>query len=354
MVFGKGVVGLKSGKRFLRALVPLALFVLSLGYFVYTKLTGFTPLELPTVEEMKAYGPVLLPLLYIVVFIVRSGASLVFAFIAAGFIRELLPRHVLLNYLSSARRGSYLLAALLSPLLTVCSMCVIPVFAGLVHAGAGIGPAVAFLLAAPAANIMAIILTIDILSWKIAVARLVAAIMIGVFVGYIVAGTRWARRVEERYRSTKAVQAQMVGAKRPLCERLWLSFRFSCHLARTLLPYLLVGIAVAGYVEAYLPPKMVVAYLSGCLGVVLGAVMGAPMYTPTMVEVVFVDALRHLGMSPSSALAFLLGGPMISIPSMMAVSRIVGWRLVVLYSVLAVVGAIIAGLFYHFIAGDIW
>ena len=52
--------------------------------------------------------------------------------------------------------------------------------------------------------------------------------------------------------------------------------------------------------------------------------MGASMYTPTMVEVVLVDALRHLGMSPSSVLAFLLGGPMISIPSMMAVSRIVG------------------------------
>lgn len=63
-----------------------------------------------------------------------------------------------------------------------------------------------------------------------------------------------------------------------LCERLWSSFRFSCHLARSLLPYLLLGIAVAGYVEAYLPPRMVAAYLSGCLGVVLGVVMGAPMH----------------------------------------------------------------------------
>jgi len=45
---------------------------------------------------------------------------------------------------------------------------------------------------------------------------------------------------------------------------------------------------------------------------------------------------------------------MISIPSMMAVSRIVGWRLVLLYAVLAVLGAIVAGLFYQFVVGDVW
>ena len=67
-----------------------------------------------------------------------------------------------------------------------------------------------------------------------------------------------------------------------------------------------------------------------------------------------VDALRHLGMSPSAVPAFLLGGPMISIPSMMTVSRIVGWRLALLYTLLAVLGAIVAGLFYQFVVGDVW
>ena len=67
-----------------------------------------------------------------------------------------------------------------------------------------------------------------------------------------------------------------------------------------------------------------------------------------------VGALRHLGMSLSAVLAFLLGGPMISIPSMMAVSRIVEWRLVLLHAVLTVLGAIVAGLFYQFVVGDVW
>lgn len=341
-------------KCFLKAFIPLALFALSLGYFIYARLTGFTPLKLPTIEEMKAYGPVLLPLLYTGAYIARAWAALVFAFLAAGFISELIPKHVLLNYLSSARRAGYLLASLFAPLLTVCSCVMIPIFAGLVYAGAGIGPAIAFLLTAPAANFMAIILTADIISWKIAIARLVAAILIAVFTGYVISRTRLARSLEGKYRSKRIKHTQVVEEKRPLCERLWSSFNLSGYLTRLILPYVLLGIAIVSYIQAYLPPKAVSAYLSGYLGIVLGAVIGVPMYTPTLVEVILVDALRHIGMRPSSALAFLIGGPMTSVPSMMGVSRIVGWRIVLLYATLAVIGAIIAGLSYYFILGDAW
>jgi len=121
-----------------------------------------------------------------------------------------------------------------------------------------------------------------------------------------------------------------------------------------ILPYVLLGVAIVSYIHAYLPSEAVSSYLSGYLGIALGAVIGVPMYTPTLVEVVLVDALKHLGMSPSSALAFLIGGPMTSIPSMMGVSRIVGWKMVLLYATLAVVGAVMAGLAYYSILGDVW
>ena len=343
-----------NAKCFLRAFIPLALFVFSLAYFIYTKVTGFTPIRLPGIEEMKSYGPLLLPILFTAMYIVRAGAALTFAFLTAGFIGELVPRHILLNYLSSTRNSSYLLAALLAPLLTVCSCVMLPVFAGLVYAGAGIGPAIAFLLTAPAANIMAVILTADIISWKIAIARLVAAILIAVFTGYVVSKTSWARSLEEKYRLRRAISTQLVEEKRPLCKRLWSSFKLSGYLARMILPYVLLGIAIVSYIQAYLPPKIVSMYLSGYLGIVLGAVIGVPMYTPTLVEVILVDTLRHAGMSASAALAFLIGGPMTSIPSMIGASRIVGWKMVALYAVLAVIGAIIAGLTYHFILGDTW
>ena len=341
-------------KSFSKAAIPLALFLISLGYFIYAKVTGYTPIKLPSVSEMKSYGPILLPVLFTASYIVRAWAALTFAFLLAGFISELIPRQALLNYLSSTRRASYLLASLLAPLLTVCSCVMIPVFAGLIYSGAGIGPAIAFLLTAPAANVMAIVLTADIISWKIAVARLIAAVLVAVFTGYLVSRTQWAREIEEKYRSLRRSTTRVAEAHRPLYERLWSSLKFSGYLARTILPYVLLGVAAVSYVQAYLPPEAISSYLSGYLGIVLGATIGVPMYTPTLVEVILVDALRHAGMSPSAALSFLIGGPMTSIPSMLGVSRVVGWKVVALYAVLAVAGAIIAGLCYYLILGDVW
>jgi len=94
--------------------------------------------RLPTVEEMKACGSVLLPLLRTAAYIVRAWAALTFAFLVAGFVGELAPKHLMLSYLSSTRRVGYLLAALFAPLLVVCSCVMVPIFAGPVRARAGI------------------------------------------------------------------------------------------------------------------------------------------------------------------------------------------------------------------------
>ncbi|MCD6472128.1 permease, partial [Candidatus Aerophobetes bacterium] len=81
-------------------------------------------------------------------------------------------------------------------------------------------------------------------------------------------------------------------------------------------------------------------------GVILGAAIGVPMYTPTLVEVFLVKALLNLGMSPAAAIAFLISAPMASVPSMLGVSRLINWRCVLNYAILAIVVGIIAGFIY--------
>jgi uncharacterized membrane protein YraQ (UPF0718 family) len=58
-------------------------------------------------------------------------------------------------------------------------------------------------------------------------------------------------------------------------------------------------------------------------------------------------------MAPSAALAFLLGGPMISIPSMIGVSRIIGWKTVLTYALLGVLFAAVAGFIYMIFIGGL-
>ena len=87
-------------------------------------------------------------------------------------------------YFSSKR--NYFIAALLAPVFTVCSCAMIPIFAGIMMAGAGIGPAITFLLMAPSANVMAIIFTSEIISWKLALARIVFSFIGAIIIGMMI------------------------------------------------------------------------------------------------------------------------------------------------------------------------
>jgi len=260
------------------------------------------------------------------------------------------PKEKMKKYLTSKNFSSYVLAALLAPAMTVCSCAMIPIFGGLVVAGAGVGPAVTFLLMAPAANFIAIITTIDIISLEIAVARVVFAFFAAILVGYLVSMTRAAKAVEERF-AGMAVQARedYQEYRESFTRKSSNALYEAGDLLKKVVPYLALGLLVVSYVDAFLPPAIVAQYLTGITGVGLSAVLGVPLYTPTLVEIFLIRALLDLGMAPAAALAFLIAAPMASIPSMLGVASLVGRRLVINYALLSVLMAFVAGSIYLYI-----
>jgi len=221
----------------------------------------------------------------------------------------------------------------------------IPIFAGIMMAGAGIGPAITFLLMAPAANIMAIIFTSEIISWKLALARIVFSFIGAIIIGMIVVKTPWGKKIEEKY-TEMAGKRQAKIQEMKIENKFWETMHVAGDLTKRVVPYLALGLVFVSFIEAYMPREIVAKWLTGVHGVILGGVIGVPTYTPTLVEVFFTKALINLGMSPSAALAFLIGAPMASIPSMLGVSRVVGWKVVLTYAALAVIIAITSGLIY--------
>ena len=98
--------------------------------------------------------------------------------------------------MGSSKATGYALGAGIAPFFTVCSCTMVPLFGGILYSGAGIGPAIAFLLMAPAANILTILLTGEILSWELAGVRVVASLTTAVVAGVIIANTPWGKKVE--------------------------------------------------------------------------------------------------------------------------------------------------------------
>jgi len=147
-----------------------------------------------------------------------------------------------------------------------------------------------------------------------------------------------------------ALSAVIAGDEGELGEWLGATWGF----AKQILPLLLGGVLVAGLLlgrpghEGLIPSAWVAQSVGGNgLGANLfAAVAGAFMYFATLTEVPILQGLLGSGMGQGPALALLLAGPALSLPAMLVLRSLMGWRKTIVYVSLVVVMATVTGLFY--------
>ena len=134
-------------------------------------------------------------------------------------------------------------------------------------------------------------------------------------------------------------------------------FAASWGFAKQILPLLLAGILISGALlgrpgqEGLIPS----AWVSGLVGGnslwanLFASVVGAFMYFATLTEVPIVQGLLGSGMGKGPALALLLAGPALSLPSMLVIRSIMGTKKTAVYIMLVIVMATISGLMYGMI-----
>lgn len=131
-------------------------------------------------------------------------------------------------------------------------------------------------------------------------------------------------------------------------------FASSWGYAKQILPLLLGGVLVAGLLlgrpghEGLIPSAWVATAVGGNgLGATLFAsVAGALMYFATLTEVPILQGLIGAGMGPGPALALLLAGPALSLPNMIVIASVIGWRKTSVYVGLVVAMATVTGIIY--------
>ena len=305
---------------------------------------------------------------------------------------------------------AYSVASVSGTILAVCSCTVLPLFAGIYTRGAGLGPASAFLYSGPAINVLAIILTARVLGMEIGVARAVGAIAFSVIIGLLMAfffrGEERERAANGElamagvdppsrplwkttfyllsmvlilifatwgkpktpvgfYEAVYSVHWYLVGAcliglglmlrswfsKEELKEWVGATWIFS----KQILPLLLGGVLVAGFLlgrpgnDAGLIPSRFIEHLVGGNSLwanLFASVSGALMYFATLTEVPILQGLMGSGMGKGPALALLLAGPALSLPSMIVIRSIVGTKKMLVYVSLVVVMSTITGLLF--------
>ncbi len=338
---------------------------------------------------------------------------LVPAFFIAGAIGVFVSRDAVMKYLGPKAKKvvAYPVAAVSGVILAVCSCTVLPLFASIHKRGAGLGPATAFLYSGPAINILAIILTARVLGPELGIARAVGAISFAVVIGllmrlifrkeeaareaeYRVAipddangralwqdglyfaamvgilvfanwgepgdgeGGVWAAVHSARWILTGVFGVVLIGSivawfKRDELDS-WVDSSWA--FAKQILPLLLVGVLVAGFLlggpggstRGIIPNAWIAQAVGGnsLLANFFASFVGAFMYFATLTEVPILEGLIQSGMGKGPALALLLAGPALSLPNMLVIHSVMGTRKTLVFVGLVVVLSTIAGMIY--------
>jgi len=125
---------------------------------------------------------------------------------------------------------------------------------------------------------------------------------------------------------------------------------------KQILPLLLLGVLFAGFFlgqpgpqhEGVIPLKWVNTAVGGnsIRANLFAAIAGAFMYFATLTEVPILQGLMGAGMGKGPALALLLAGPALSLPSILVIRKVVGNVKTAVFCVLVIVMSTIFGIFF--------
>jgi len=324
---------------------------------------------------------------------------LVPAFLLAGAMVDFINRQAILDVLGEKanKLKSFSLASVASFFVAACSCTVIPVSSGLYLCGASVGVAFIILWVAPSANILALIYTGNILGSEIVIARVAASLLMAFLVGCVMTAFfgREKRESVSAFRAEGAPQGivagrhlilmilillslllpNYIGQRGPYLTKVliwgaatlvlaaytwkalsrkeirsWL--RESWWFIRIILPLLLLGDFLVGVIGKLLPEEWIRTWLggNGVTASFLATMIGAISYFATMTEAPFVDTLMKLGMGKGPALTLLLTGPGLSLPNWIAIARVFGAKMALVYVITIVfLGTFVGWFFGNFI-----
>lgn len=130
----------------------------------------------------------------------------------------------------------------------------------------------------------------------------------------------------------------------------------SWTFAKQILPLLLGGVLVAGFLlggpggadRGIIPNSWIVSLVGGnsIQANLFASVVGAFMYFATLTEVPILEGLLKSGMGQGPALALLLAGPALSLPSMLVIRSVLGTKKTLVFVGLVIILSTLAGLIF--------
>ena len=277
---------------------------------------------------------------------------LLFGFLVAGVLSVLISPRLIERHLGGRGLWPVLKASAFGVPLPLCSCGVIPVSASLRQHGASKGATTAFLISTPQTGVDSIFVTFSLLGPVYAIFRPLVALVGGVIGG----GAVDIIDHDKPGGGPSADECQDECCAGPDANWLMRMLRYGfVVLPRDIGKTLLVGLVIAALISAVVTPgghfsRQLESLLGGgILGMLLMMVFGIPVYVCATASVPVAAVLIARGVSPGTALVFLMTGPATNAAALATIWKIMGRRTALCYLATVAVMALASGLLLDYI-----
>ena len=284
----------------------------------------------------------------ILLFFISSLMGLVNAYFPIDRLRIYLTTKNLFGF-------QYFFASLFGAITPFCSCSSIPLFIGFVKGGIPLGVTFAFLITSPLVNEVAVAMFLGLFGVKATLIYAISGIMMGTIGGFILGKFKLDRHLSDWVKEIQA-QSEQESEKwetdsTPFIERLPIIIREGWGIVRSVLLYVIIGIAIGAAMHGYVPENFFTSYLSAdkWYAVPLAVILGVPMYANAAGIVPVIQVFVSKGVPLGTAIAFMMAVVGLSLPEATLLKKVMKWKLIGIFFGTITVFIILLGYLFNWI-----
>lgn len=271
--------------------------------------------------------------------------SLLLGLFIAGLLHAYFPAGLLRSGLDQPTFASALKAALIGVPLPLCSCGVIPASLAMRKSGASLGATVAFLISTPQTGVDSILVSASMLGLPFAIFKVCAAFISGLLGGIL---TNHFTVHEE----LPLAKSEFNTTSNTHFNRIITALNYALFdLLGAIYWWIIGGVIAAALISTLIPTDYFATqpWTQGIGGMLITLAIAAPLYVCTTGSVPIAASLIAAGMSPSSALVFLMAGPATNLATMGSVYQVLGSRVLLIYLGTVIGTSLLFGFTFDFV-----
>ena len=281
---------------------------------------------------------------------------LLFGFFIAGLLHVVIRPEVITKYVGTNSIKSLVYAALLGIPLPLCSCGVIPTGISFHKEGASNGATVSFLISTPQTGVDSIMITYSMLGLPFAIIRPIAALLSGIFGGFITYKTD--KKLEQKSQDISSTQTCTDSCNTHTTQSPKISsilYYGFIEFMEDIAKWLVIGLLLAALLAVVIPDDFFTAHIENPLtGMLLVLVASIPLYICATGSVPLAAVLLMKGISPGAAFVFLMAGPATNIATLTVLNKALGTRATLSYLFSIIISAIGFGLVIDYTLPQSW